>query len=77
MAGLAEQLKAVKLHKADEPMKDFSSPKTAGFISDQEVKKKKEKSFHYNLYCMCNKLQLSIRCSSASSTFIVVLNIYA
>ena len=43
MAGLAEQLKAVKLHKADEPMKDFSSPKTAGFISDQEVKKKRKK----------------------------------
>lgn len=38
MADLAEQLKAVKLRKADEPMKDFSSPKTAGFISDQEVK---------------------------------------
>ena len=74
MAGLAEQLKAVKLHKGDEPMKDFSSPKTAGFISDQEVKKEKKKSFHYIVY-KCNKLQHSIRCSSASSTFIVVLNI--
>ena len=75
MAGLAEQLKAVKLRKADEPMKDFSSPKTAGFISDQEVKKEKKNSFHYIVICMCSKLQLSIRCFFASSAFIVVLNI--
>ena len=64
MAGLAEQLKAVKLHKGDEPMKDFSSPKTAGFISDQEVKKEKKKSFHY------------IVCATNSSTASDVLLLY-
>jgi hypothetical protein len=37
MADLALQLKAVKLKKSKEPMKDFSSPKTAGFMTEKEV----------------------------------------
>lgn len=35
---LAEQLSAVKLKKSKEPIKDFSSPKTAGFLKEEEIK---------------------------------------
>ena len=37
MASLEEQLRAVKLKKSLEPQKDFSSPKTAGYISQEEI----------------------------------------
>ncbi|KAL5006465.1 hypothetical protein ScPMuIL_015271 [Solemya velum] len=43
MQNLSEQLKAVKLRKSKEPTKDFSDPKTAGFI-DTEVIKQYESS---------------------------------
>jgi hypothetical protein len=38
MSSLADQLSAVKLKKSKEPMKDFSSPKTAGFLKEEEIK---------------------------------------
>ena len=38
MASLEEQLKAVKLKKSEQPMKDFSSAKTAGFMKEEEIK---------------------------------------
>lgn len=38
MSSLAEQLSAVKLKKSTEPIKDFSSPKTAGFLKDEDIK---------------------------------------
>ncbi|XP_046350121.2 cell division cycle protein 123-like [Haliotis rufescens] len=37
MASLAEQLRNCKLKKVTEPIKDFSSPKTAGYISQEEI----------------------------------------
>lgn len=38
MASLAEQLSAVKLKKSNQPTKDFSSPKTAGFLKEEDIK---------------------------------------
>lgn len=38
MSSLAEKLKAVKLKSPDEPVKDFSSPKTAGFMKMKRLK---------------------------------------
>ena len=37
MSTLADQLKNVTLKKSTEPMKDFSSPKTAGFMNDGDI----------------------------------------
>ncbi|RUS81413.1 hypothetical protein EGW08_010851 [Elysia chlorotica] len=37
MSSLAEQLQSVKLKKSSEPQKDFSSPKTAGYVSQDEI----------------------------------------
>lgn len=37
MASLAEQLSAVKLKKSDKPTRDYSSPKTGGFLSKEEI----------------------------------------
>ncbi|GFO13449.1 cell division cycle protein 123 homolog [Plakobranchus ocellatus] len=34
---LEEQLRSVKLKKSSKPQKDFSSPKTAGYISQEEI----------------------------------------
>ncbi|KAK7109019.1 uncharacterized protein [Littorina saxatilis] len=48
MASLADQLKAVKLSKSDEPMKDFSSPKTAGFMRDEEITQYQEHVLEVN-----------------------------
>ncbi|WAQ94653.1 hypothetical protein MAR_007124 [Mya arenaria] len=38
MASLADQLKAVQLKKSTEPIKDFSSARTAGFMKDEDIK---------------------------------------
>ncbi|XP_053374671.1 uncharacterized protein LOC123531612 [Mercenaria mercenaria] len=38
MSSLADQLNAVKLKKSKEPIKDFSSPKTAGFLKEEDIK---------------------------------------
>ena len=38
MTSLADQLKAVKLKKSLEPVKDFSSPKTAGFLKEEDIR---------------------------------------
>ncbi|KAL3832700.1 hypothetical protein ACJMK2_024320 [Sinanodonta woodiana] len=35
---LSDQLKAVTLRKVTDPIKDFSSPKTAGFLKEEEIK---------------------------------------
>ncbi|XP_046561507.1 cell division cycle protein 123-like [Haliotis rubra] len=37
MASLTEQLKNCKLKKVTDPIKDFSSPKTAGYMSQEEI----------------------------------------
>ncbi|XP_076439619.1 uncharacterized protein LOC143279460 [Babylonia areolata] len=48
MNSLAEQLKKVKLRASAEPMRDFSSPKTAGFITDHEVEDYQDKVLDVN-----------------------------
>ncbi|KAK3587927.1 hypothetical protein CHS0354_014445 [Potamilus streckersoni] len=35
---LSDQLKAIRLRKVTDPIKDFSSPKTAGFLKEEEIK---------------------------------------
>lgn len=48
MVDLAEQLKSVKLKKSKDQTKDFSSPKTAGFMSEQEVTSYQEQVLEVN-----------------------------
>lgn len=57
MACLSEQLKSVKLKKSEEPTKDYSSPKTAGFVSDKEVTEYQEKVLDVNTEKWLNILQ--------------------
>ncbi|KAL4222897.1 hypothetical protein ACF0H5_018937 [Mactra antiquata] len=38
MESLADQLKSVKLKKRAEPVRDYSTPKTGGFLSEAEIK---------------------------------------
>lgn len=48
MASLAEQLRSVKLKKSSEPQKDYSSPKTAGYISQEEIQSYRESVLDVN-----------------------------
>ncbi|KAL8624104.1 hypothetical protein ACOMHN_036107 [Nucella lapillus] len=57
MASLADQLKGVRLKTPAEPMKDFSAPKTAGFMTDQEVSDYQEKVLDVNTECWLSLLE--------------------
>ncbi|GFS15448.1 cell division cycle protein 123 homolog [Elysia marginata] len=48
MASFEEQLRSVKLKHSSEPQKDFSSPKTAGYISQDEIQSYQESVLDVN-----------------------------